>query len=286
MRICENYDLTPHNSYKVSATCARAYFPETEEDFVTIFSEKTELPKVILGGGYNIILSKIHYEQDFILVGEAFSGISRQADNVLCVEAGASTKSLSELALAESLTGAEIFYDIPSTIGGAVVMNAGASGEEIKDLLIKVRFLDLADMCIKEINNEDIAFEYRNSYFQKQKNKIILKAWLQLQPGDKEAIWDKMSKVKAARWFKQPRHYPNAGSVFKRPKGYYVGQIIEELGLKGLRIGNAQVSEKHGGFIINLGGATGSDILQIIDVIKKKVLETYSLDLEVEQRII
>src|SRR5690606_19507865 len=190
------------------------------------------------------------------------------------------------VALENGLSGIEIFYDIPSSLGGAIVMNAGASGEEIKDVLVKVRYLDLQDLKIKEILKEDMSFEYRNSFFQRNTDKIVLKAWLRLKAGSKDQIKDKMETIKAQRWAKQPKEFPNAGSVFKRPKGYYVGAIIDELQLKGFTIGGAKISEKHGGFIVNFNNAKGEDIINIINEVKRRVLENFGVDLEVEQRII
>ncbi len=165
-------------------------------------------------------------------------------------------------------------------------MNAGASGVEIKDHFIKARFLDLEDLKIKEINVKEVDFSYRNSFFQRTGNKIILKVWLQLNKGNQINIRKKMEEIKEARWAKQPKDFPNAGSVFKRPKGHYVGTMIEELGLKGLSVGGAQVSKKHAGFIVNYNNATGADILKLIKIIQEKVLERYGVSLEVEQRII
>lgn len=286
MKEKENFDLTSYNSYRIKAICKRACFPESEVDFVTLYTRYSPSDIVTLGGGWNVILSKALYEKIFIIAGESFSSIKKINDTVIECEAGVTTKKISEFALENDLSGAEIFYDIPSSIGGAVVMNAGASGEEIKDILVKVRYLDLQTMKVAEIDKKDINFEYRNSFFQKNTNKIVLKAWFKLAPGDTKAIREKMEKVKTARWAKQPRNYPNAGSVFKRPKGFYVGQMVEELGLKGFTIGGAKISEKHAGFIVNFNNATGEDILQIIDHVKSKVKEKYKVDLEVEQRII
>ena len=165
-------------------------------------------------------------------------------------------------------------------------MNAGASGEEIKDVLEKVIYLDLKDGKTKEILKENMSFEYRNSFFQKNTDKIVLRAFLKLRPGNKETIALKMENIKASRWLKQPKAFPNSGSVFKRPKGFYVGAIMDDLNLKGFTIGGAKISEKHGGFIINHNNASGLDILKIIEHVKSKVKEAYNLDLEVEQRVI
>ena len=285
MRVETDFDLTNFNSYKIKATCSKAFFPENEQDFIQVYKD-TSFNKVLLGGGYNVILSKERYDYEFVMIGESFSNYSISEDHVLVAEAGCDLRKLSEIARDHALSSLEIFYDIPSSLGGAVVMNAGASGEEIKDLLIKVRYLDLADLTVKEILNEDIGFEYRNSFFQKNTDKLVLKAWLQLKPGNKEAITSKMEYVKAARWAKQPKEFPNAGSVFKRPKGYYVGAMIDELQLKGTSVGGAKISEKHGGFIINFDNAKGEDIISLIRLVQKKVSDRFGVMLEVEQRII
>jgi UDP-N-acetylmuramate dehydrogenase len=286
VKIESNFDLTNYNSYRIKAICNRAFFPANEDDFIEIFKNSGLDNKVIIGGGYNIIFSKERYEEDFIILGENYSSIALQQDNVVVCEAGVSTKVLTKFALENSLSGVEIFYDIPSSLGGAVVMNAGASGEEIKDILVKVRYLDLADMQVKEIYKADIGYEYRNSLFQRETNKVVLKVWLQLKPGNAGEIENKMETVKEARWAKQPKEYPNAGSVFKRPPGHYVGPMIDELQLKGFRIGGAEVSRKHGGFIINVDNATGHDIIQVIIHVQSKVNERFNVDLEIEQRII
>ena len=195
MRIEHNFDLTNHNSYRIESYCNRALFPTSESDFIDIFSNKST-KKIIIGGGNNIIFSKAYYNCDIVIVGQSFSSITLLNDNLLACDAGATTLELSEFALSHSLSGAEIFYDIPSSLGGAVVMNAGASGEEIKDILIKVRYLDLVDMSIKEIKKEDIDYQYRNSIFQLQTDKIVLKVWIKLEAGDKSEIKNKMENIK------------------------------------------------------------------------------------------
>jgi|SRR5690554_373199 len=284
MRIYTNFDLTDYNSYRVKAHCDKAYFPENEEDVVSFF--KTNRDFILLGSGHNIIFSKEHYQKPMVIFNGNYNAINLIDEGLLEVEAGAMMWDVAKFALNNALSGLEIFWDIPSSLGGAVVMNAGASGEEIKDVLVKVRYLDLSDHTVKEILKEDISFEYRNSFFQKNTDKIVLKAWLQLQKGNKESISEKMETIKAQRWAKQPKEFPNGGSVFKRPPGYYVGAIMDELGLKGFTIGGAKISEKHGGFIINFNKATGQDILAIITEVKRQVWEKYQIDLEVEQRVI
>lgn len=284
MRLHENFDLTKYNSYRINAVCKRGVLPDSEEEIVEYYRTQ-DTPKILLGSGHNVILSKPYYDEDFVIFNGNFNRIFVEG-KTLIVEAGASMLEVSMKALEHGLSGLEIFYDIPSSLGGAVVMNAGASGEEIKDVLVKVRYLDLDDYQVKEILGEDMKFEYRNSFFQRNTNKIILQAWLTLVEKSKEVIKAKMEAVKLARDAKQPKEFPNAGSVFKRPKGYYVGAIIDELGLKGYTVGGAKISEKHGGFIVNFNNATGSDILKIIKDVKGLVLKHFSVDLEVEQRVI
>lgn len=284
MKVFKDFDLINYNSYNLSAKCKHVFFPENEADVQYLYQQKQNY--ILLGSGHNIILSKALYEEDFIIFNGNFNKCNINNSGLCEAEAGVSMLEISELALKQGFSGVEIFYDIPSSLGGAVVMNAGAGGEEIKDILVKVRYLDLVDMHIKEIFRDEMEFQYRNSFFQKNKNKIILKAWLQLQSKDKDFILKKMETTKIQRSIKQPKEFPNAGSVFKRPKGYYVGAIIDELGLKGFTIGGAKISEKHGGFIVNFNNATGLDIINIIEEVKKQILEKYNLDIEVEQRII
>lgn len=285
MKVFHNFSLTDYNSYKVKSFCKTAYFPETEEDLIELYKKKESF--ILIGSGHNIILSKEYYEEPFVIFNGNYNDIFIDKEtNTISVLAGATMLEVSNFALKHELSGVEIFYDIPSSVGGAVVMNAGASGEEIKDILTKVRYLDLEDFKVKEILNSNIDFEYRNSFFQKNKDKIVLKAWLKLKPSTKEKIFFKMEDVKEKRWQKQPKNYPNAGSVFKRPKGFYVGAMIDELNLKGFTKGGAKISEKHGGFIINFDNATGTDILYIIKEVKKRVLDKFGVDLEVEQRVI
>jgi UDP-N-acetylmuramate dehydrogenase len=241
---------------------------------------------ILIGSGHNIIFSRDYYEEPILIFNGCYDGIKLTHDTVLEVESGAMMWDVSKFALSNGLSGLEIFWDIPSSLGGAVVMNAGASGEEIKDVLVKVRYLDLKDKLIKEIDKGDISFEYRNSFFQKHTDKIVMKAWLKLNHENPSMIFDKMEIIKSQRWAKQPKELPNGGSVFKRPKGYYVGAIMDELGLKGFTVGGAKISEKHGGFIVNFDNATGKDILDIISEVKNRVREKYNIDLEVEQRVI
>jgi len=285
MQVYNNFDLTDYNSYRLKSKCKTAYFPENKNDVVELY--KSNKTFILLGSGHNLILSKAYYDEHFIIFNGNFNKVDVDVSSkIIAAEAGATILTVSETAEEYGFTGVEFYYDIPSSVGGAVVMNAGTKEGETKNILKKVRYLDLTDMLVKEKVNKELEFEYRNSMFQKEKDKIILKAWFQLNSGNQSKIRKIMNESKARRWSKQPREYPNSGSVFKRPPGAYVGPMIDGLGLKGYTIGGAQVSKKHSGFIVNIDNATGEDILNLIKHIQKKVKERFNINLEVEQRII
>lgn len=283
MKIYNDFDLTSYNSYGIKANCKVAYFPESVDDVIAF--HKMKQPYVLLGSGHNVIFSKTSYNENFIIFNGNFNKVNTN-ENIIEAEAGATILQVSRDALNHSLTGAEFLYDIPSSVGGAVVMNAGTKEGETKNILKNVLYLDLNDMMVKEKNKEEINFEYRNSFFQKNKDKVILKAWFELKQGNALLIKKTMEDSKKRRWARQPKEFPNAGSVFKRPKGFYVGAMIDELNLKGFTIGGAKISEKHGGFIINHNNATGQDIIDIIKEVKKRVMDRFNVDLEIEQRIV
>ncbi|HSB93202.1 MAG TPA: UDP-N-acetylmuramate dehydrogenase [Flavitalea sp.] len=285
MKVFEQFDLTDYNSYRVKSTCARAFMPENNEDVRSLFHSASTSKPVVIGGGYNIILSKEYYTEDFVIFSENMAQY-RLDGNRIIAQPGVSLLTLSLFALEHSLKGMEIYYDIPSSLGGAVVMNAGASGEEIKDILEEVTYFDPIDNSFHTIHRSELTFEYRNSFFQKNPHLVIAEAVLSLTPGVASEIREKMETIKAARWAKQPKDLPNAGSVFKRPPGKFVGPMIEELGLKGFSIGGAQISQKHAGFIVNFDHASGKDILEIIQIVKERVMDKFGVNLEIEQRII
>ena len=288
MRIEINFDLSDFNSYKIKSICRRAFFPDSEEDIAEIFKANKNKKQrlILLGNGNNVILSKKYYEEDFIIFSGNFQEFWFKNSCEIIVQSGMTLLDLSILAYENGLSGLEMFYDIPSSLGGAVVMNAGAGGEEIKDLINNVRYYDPIKETFFDISTNDIGFQYRNSFFQKNPNLIITHVHLALKRGEKKHILQKMEHIKELRWNKQPKNYPNAGSVFKRPPKKFVGPMIEELGLKGYKIGGAMVSEKHAGFIVNYNEATGEDIISLIGIIQEKVYEKFDVRLEVEQRII
>jgi UDP-N-acetylmuramate dehydrogenase len=285
MKVIEKFSLENYNGYHLKSFCSLAIFPENENDIYKLLTDKNNKSAIIIGHGSNIILSKEWYDQPFIIFNGNLNWIKTEGP-IITVGTGASLAKISICALENELTGFESFFDIPGSLGGAIFMNAGTQGSEIKDSLIKVKYFDKNDYNFKEIATQDIGFDYRSSIFQKQTNHIIIEAEFELTKGESSAIESAMNEIKHQRWLKQPRDYPNCGSVFKRPAGHFIGPLLDELGLKGSSIGDAKVSEKHSGFIINTGNARGSEILELIDLIREKVKDRYQIMLEVEQKIV
>lgn len=284
--ISEPFDLTSHNSYRVAATARRGIVPANSDELLEALRAEPEA--IIIGSGHNLILGRAHYDATFVVV--SIDGLDEKVctlnGDTLTAYAGVSMTPLSVLAMEHGLAGLEMFYDIPSSLGGAVVMNAGANGEEIKDLLVDVTVYDRATGEVSTLRCDEVGYSYRQSIFQQRRELIVLSATLRLRAGKRDEILERMESIKAARWAKQPRDFPNAGSVFKRPPGRYVGQLMDELGLKGHRVGGAQLSTKHGGFIVNTDGATGRDILELIAHIKAVVKRRFGIDLQQEQVVI
>lgn len=286
MKTYREFDLTLYNSYRIKAVAARVFAPESSEDIQHIFTDSSR-KKVIVGGGCNIILSKSYYKDvDFVIFKDNFSSFNVR-ENTIRAQSGLCLKKLSEIVCDHGLSGLEIFYDIPGTLGGAVYMNAGAKDECIGNFTEWVTYFDQVEKAFKTIYHEAIGFGYRTSFFMEHSDAPIAEVQLCLCPGDKNAIRKKMIDNQTQRRNKQPWELPNAGSVFKRPPGRFVGQIIEQMGLKGKTIGGAQISNKHGGFIVNYNGqATGRDVIDLIRFIQKTVFEKLQVKLELEQQII
>lgn len=285
MRRIRDLDLGPYNSYRIQAVAAEAWLPECEADLLQAFRETAGRRVHLLGDGNNVILSRPRYEEPFLIVAATYQAIHREG-TLVEGEAGASLRRLCDYSVAEGLAGLETYYDIPGTLGGAVVMNAGAGGTEMVDLVERVRFFSRRDLELRELSGSEAGFSYRDSRFQRDSDLVVTRAWLRLRHGDPARILAEMLRIRDQRWAKQPRDLPNAGSVFKRPQGRFVGPMIEELGLKGHRVGGAMVSPKHAGFIVNAGGATGTDILGLVAEIQRRVRDAYGVELELEQRVL
>lgn len=243
------------------------------------YLRQTEHSYFILGNGSNLLVGDKGYDGVILHLGERFSEIKVE-DGSITVQAGALLSTVAKTAAKHGLTGMEFASGIPGTIGGAVVMNAGAYDGEMKQIITTVTVMtDHGE--ILELDNETMEFGYRTSII-KNRPFIVLSARLDLKKGNAEEIKEKMDDFGNRRRSKQPLEYPSAGSTFKRPEGYFAGKLIMDAGFRGYRIGGAQVSEKHCGFIINVGNATAADISELMDEVVEKVKDKFDVTLEPE----
>lgn len=281
-KIKTNEDMSKHTSFKAGGKAKFYIKAKTVEDVINTvkISKENNIPIVVLGNGSNILFKDEEFN-GFVLKIELDT--LKIEENIITAEAGVKNAILGRKALDNNLQGFEFAAGIPGTIGGAIRMNAGAYGGEIKDIVQDVEYLDYEDLKIKKITNKECNFEYRHSVFCENKN-IILSATFKLENGIKEEIVNRMNEFAKSRKEKQPLEYPSAGSTFKRGTDFITAKLIDECGLKGYQIGGAQVSEKHAGFIINKENATAKDIIDLVEYVKKNVKEKTgkSIDLEVE----
>ena len=280
-----NESLKDHTTYKVGGTCKYFITPKDVKELIDLvkYLREKNIKYMILGNGSNTIFSSKEY--DGVIINLTNLNSMKIDGNRIEVEAGYQLIKLSMDALNNELSGLEFAAGIPGNVGGAVFMNAGAYKSDMSNLIKTVTFLD-ENLELQTLKNEELEFSYRKSIFQKR-NCIILSTVLELTPGNKDEIKELMDKRKERRIESQPLDYPSAGSVFRNPsEDIFAGKLIEDLGLKGYKIGGAMISEKHANFIINVGNATGEDIKSLIDFVKTKVKEKYDIDLHVEQRFI
>lgn len=264
-----DFYLCPHSTKEVQQT-------------VQICKEEN-LPYFILGNGSNLLVSDKGYRGAIIQLWKNFSDISVK-DCCITAKAGALLSKVAAEALEEGLTGMEFASGIPGTIGGAVFMNAGAYGGEMKDIIKEVKVLDDQGE-VRVLSNEEMKLGYRTSIV-KEKGYTVLSAVLQLKKGDVSVIRETMEDLKNRRTSKQPLDMPSAGSTFKRPEGYFAGKLIMDSGLRGFSVGGAQVSEKHCGFVVNKGGATAEDVTALIREVQRRVKEKFGVELETEVRFL
>ena len=279
---CENEPLSRHSSFRIGGPCALFVTPESADSLRDAYNEaKSEgIRTYILGKGSNILFADEGFD-GVIISTEKLTSVT-VSGNTLTADAGASFTHIAAVARDAGLSGLEFAYGIPGSVGGAVFMNAGAYGGQVSDCLESSSCFDPENDRIIYTEGADHDFGYRSSIYKKNPERVILSATFELKSGDKEEIRAYMEDIMGRRRDKQPLEYPSAGSVFKRPEGYFAGQLIEEQGLKGCTIGGAQVSEKHAGFIINRGGATAKDVLDLIAHIQAKVKEAHGVMLECE----
>ena len=280
-----DFPLSSLTSFRIGGNASYVIYPSTPDEIASLSAlcHSISIPNIVIGNGSNLLFSDSGYE-GAVIVTTQIKDIKIDG-NTVKVGCGASLTHLASVVAEASLTGLEFAYGIPGTVGGAVYMNAGAYGGEIKDVCISVKVYDSESDEIYDVKAEDCGFGYRESIFQ-DSDKIILGAKLALSKGEKADITDKMNCLMQQRIDKQPLNYPSAGSTFKRYPGYFSGKLIEEAGLKGYTVGGAQVSEKHAGFVINIGNATAQDVLALIGHIRKVIKDNVGIELQTEVKYI
>lgn len=277
--ILVNEPMKNHTTFKVGGPADYLVMPETKEQIVECL--KLDVPKFILGNGSNLIV-KDGGIRGLVIKTSKLDNLELIEEDIIEAGAGCYLSVISNLAKKNSLTGFEFASGIPGTFGGAVMMNAGAYGGEMKDVVIETTYID-EDLEVKTTTEHE--FSYRKSMFTNS-NRVILSSKIKLAKGNYEEIDARIKELSEARRTKQPISFPSAGSTFKRPEGYFAGKLIEDSDLKGFSIGGAQVSELHAGFVINKGGATAKDILDLIRHIQNEVKNRFGVDLETEVKIV
>ena len=274
--------MSKHTTFRVGGAADVFVRIASEEQLKVLIPElvKSEIPYYVIGKGSNLLVGDKGFRGVVIQLDEAFENI-KVNNNVVTACAGASMAKIAKTALQNSLTGFEFAAGIPGCVGGGVIMNAGAYGGEMKDVVSKVRVL-CKDGSVKEYTNEEMCFGYRFSALKNKPEYIVLEVEIILEPGNEEEILAKMQDLAKRRKYKQPLEYPSAGSTFKRPEGYFAGKLIGDAGLSGYSVGDAEVSEKHNGFVINRGNATAADVRTLIETIQCKVYEQFGVNLERE----
>lgn len=286
-RIDKNVSLSKYTTYKVGGIASLMVFPKNVEALIKLLRviKQEKVQYKIIGNGSNLLFSDKNYEGIIIKLNE-FNHIEFLPGNKILVGAGYSLPKLSLLTAKKGLTGLEFAAGIPGTIGGSIFMNAGAYKSDMGYVVQSVKVLT-PDLKIITLENKEMNFHYRTSFLQKHPDYVCLEVIIKLEKGKKEAIEEVIKERRKRRIETQPLEYPSAGSVFRNPEGKFAGQLIEELGLKGMKIGGAMVSDKHANFIINYNKkARGSDIKELIEYVHDKVLEKYDVDMKVEQEFV
>lgn len=282
IEIKKDEPLKNHTTFKIGGNAKYFALPADENEIIFILEEAEKFNErvLVLGNGSNMLISDNGFDGVVIYIGEKMSDISFIDETSVKAQAGALLVSVCKNAYSHSLGGMERLYGIPGSVGGCLYMNAGAYGSEMKDVVAFAEYIDKnKKLCLIEIENMDLS--YRHSFFSDNKC-IITSVIFKLKKSDNNEIKAIMDEYMQKRRDKQPLEYPSAGSVFKRPEGYFAGALIEQCGLKGKKTGGAQVSPKHAGFIINSGGATQKDVSELIALCQKTVFEKTGVMLETE----
>ena len=283
--VLENEALKQYSYTKTGGNADILVRVKSEEDFQNIikYSKDNNIDLTILGNGSNVLISD-NGIRGIVVITSELNDITLSEDNVLTCYAGTTLEELADFCIENSLTNLEFSCGIPGSVGGAIFMNAGAYGGEMKDVVQKVEVFTRSGEK-KTYTNEEMQFSYRHSVIQETKE-IISKVYFKMDKGNKEEIVAKVEDLNKQRSDKQPLEYPSCGSVFKRPEGYFAGKLIQDAGLQGLTVGGAQVSKKHAGFMVNVNNATCEDYKNLIKKVQEKVLENSGVELECEVKIL
>ena len=286
-KVTKQADMSRYTSFRVGGPADLLVEPNSTEALSGLLKacKQEGVKPLVLGKGSNVLVPDSGLKNVVLLLGEAFSKVEYCGNNMVRAQAGASLTKLCRFALDYSLTGLEFAYGIPGSVGGAIYMNAGAYGGEMKDVVLVVNHMNADGEKGSWQGKAELGFDYRHSNYMGA-DLIITSVIFYLEKGNPDAIKMKMDQTMARRVAKQPLEYPSAGSTFKRPEGHFAGALIEQCNLKGYTIGGAQVSEKHAGFVINRGNATATDILQLISYIQETVRKETGVNLEPEVQIL
>ena len=282
----ENCLLSEHSSFRIGGAAKCAVFPRAPFELMIAvrLAQDASLPYFVVGAGCNTLFDDRGFD-GVVIFTKRMKRIVKNG-TLWNVDAGVMLSTLAEEARKESLTGLEFAHGIPGTLGGAVFMNAGAFGGEIKDICVNSHYYNIKTLEVGRLEGDAQSFAYRKSFYVDHPECLILGATLSLSPGDPTGIEERMKEYKSRRAASQPLEFPSAGSVFKRPEGDFAARLIDVCGLKGLRVGGAEVSEKHAGFIVNRGGATSEDVKRLIEIIRERVLKENGVTLECEIRFL
>lgn len=281
----ENEPMSRHTTFKIGGNAGLVVYPESEKQISEIVKacKASGIRLLAVGNGSNLLVDDKGIDACVMILDEHFSEIRLVDEETVFAAAGAMLIKLCRFAYKNGLSGLEFAYGIPGSCGGAAFMNAGAYGGEMKDVLYKCSHID-SDGNTGYLENDDLKLSYRHSAYYDNEC-VITGLYLKLKKADKSEIKEKMDDLISRRRAKQPLEYPSAGSTFKRPEGYYAGALIQECGLKGRSVGGARISEKHAGFVINTGGATCSDVLELCRICSDTVYEKKGVRLEMEIRV-
>lgn len=287
IKTSQSLQLSKRSTFNIGGQCLLAVFPKSKKELISALNtvEEQSIKFDVIGNGSNILFPDGGYDGVMIFTSQ-MKQFCINPDGRISAASGSNLTVISKESAKRGLAGLEFACGIPGSCGGAVYMNAGAYGGEIADIIEYSEYYDINKKRLITLTKNEHCFSYRHSVYSDNSNRIITEVGFKLSPGISSAIKAKMDENMAKRRLSQPHEFPNAGSIFKRPEGFFAAKLIDDCGLKGLSIGGAQVSEKHAGFIVNKGGATAADVLALISEIKRRVLDRFGVELECEIKII